>query len=508
MKRLISFAAVSVAIVASAYGEKLAQVVLADSASITRQATLLGEQCGFPMIGMMAAQGLQSNPFAEMFGPMRDGACISITVSGDVAKLSESKSASAFAESLGVVALYPCTTTKEKFLAANPGTVETNGVMNLPPVIFPGYMKFSPDNKWVAIATREKDVKNAFQDAGKTTPAAGAAFDIRLTSAGMKFLGDSLRKELSRTKSGMTPAESAQLDRSLDVISQIGRALLAVRMSDKGLDFLFSATPATGSELAKCGEKPFTKADPLAFAGRESLAVGASAPDCGSANSLDCLDKVLAYLKNQGIKTDYVAVDRKGSECRLSIDLQSIIKYVSSGEAEKSFKGLSDPVAFVKGLQAACTPASDGKFRAASPEMAMSLSLKGVTLPSTASQRYAKTVPELNSKKPFSVCVFSLYAFFRSIIDGVVAAKTDDPQVKKMKPMLQALPAVGDGSIVGAFWRDRALLKGMVRISPEELKNLTTFFTLFAIPTLSGEMGMVGGSDDDWEDESDEGDAQ
>ena len=36
-----------------------------------------------PMVGMLAVNGLTSNPLAEAFGAMREGACVSAVVYGD-----------------------------------------------------------------------------------------------------------------------------------------------------------------------------------------------------------------------------------------------------------------------------------------------------------------------------------------------------------------------------------------------------------------------------------------
>ena len=130
MKRLVALTAAFAAFAAAAAQEKLAEIEVADTSALIRQAAKLGDHCGMPVIGMAAAEGIRDNILSNKFGPMREGETLTAVVYGDAALLSPSN-IEAFAETLDLSAVYPCDMTKETFLKEHPNATETNGVVVL-----------------------------------------------------------------------------------------------------------------------------------------------------------------------------------------------------------------------------------------------------------------------------------------------------------------------------------------------------------------------------------------
>lgn len=509
MKKVLAIAMAALSLASFAKTERLVTATVADMETLATQAGKLGMHYGNPMIGMMLAQSLQANPVTEKFGPSRPGELTTAYLYGDAEKLDAEDKADAFEKTLALVVVYPSTKTKAELIADNTDAVETNGVVKLRFEEKDVYAAFSADGKWLVVSTDADRAKRELATAGKNKAkvAYGAAFDVRVTEAGVGFLKKCASQILPKANPDMSAADSAEMDHLASVLSQTKKLLFAMRVSDNGVDMLGSVTPVAGSELAKCGAKPFSKADPLAFAGKESLFALAAAPDCGSEMEAGGIERVLAFLKSKGFKTEFIKVVRKGAECKVSFDVKNLAKYMQSSEAEQAIEGLGDLNVFNEELKKAFSTQSDGKFKAASPETMISVSVDGTVLPSTASQRFAKAFPDLKGKKPYSVFTCSLYATVLSVVNSAIA---DDPSAAGFTQILAALPKPGDGSISMAQWKEKDGFKAILRITPDELKNIVTLGTM-ALAGMTPQGPMFGpptqlppSGDDAWEGDDDD----
>ena len=483
MKRLVALTAAFAAFAASAAQEKLAEIEVADTSALIRQAAKLGDHCGMPVIGMVAAEGIRDNILSNKFGPMREGETLTAVVYGDAALLSPSN-IEAFAETLDLSAVYPCEMTKETFLKEHPNATETNGV-----VVLPGFDRiiFSPDGRWVATGGDEERARLVLAEAGRHRIADGLAIDVKFTEKGLRAVSYGLRSLLDNEEvlsaSGLTDADRAEIEYACDVLLQSTGGRVGLGVSDLGLDFAADSTAAGGSDLSRTCEILKPVSELLAFAGRESLVAMAATEKSGVADQSAAVDEVLEYLRAKGFKTDFVRLSRDGRAARCELDAGELGKYVM-GEGKDAIGKIDDPAAFLKGLDDSSTAPVRPLLE--TPAWAMSLSVKGTSLATTPAERFDAALPELRGRKFASAVVMSLYAECRAMVDGMLAAMGDDPAAAKFRSLTMTLPAVSDSSISFGCWKEKGVFRLFGRITARELKNFTSAIAFIVTAAVSG----------------------
>ena len=135
------------------------------------------------------------------------------------------------------------------------------------------------------------------------------------------------------------------------------------------------------------------------------------------------------------------------------------------------------------------------------PEQAISLRIKGLAAYATPTERIARAVPDLGSRKYTSMGVGSLY----SILKGVVGIVAETPVLKEQKDsvkgLLATLPPETGADIVFLSWREGADIKGLIRFTPAEIKGLVTGVTTVLATATTGKstkpVAIPADADDD-----------
>lgn len=502
MKRLVSLAVAGIAIAASAAQEKLAEAVFTDRMDLITQATKIGEMVGQPMVGMLAVNGLTSNPLAEAFGAMREGACVSAVVYGDPDAFKPDEP-EYFFEALKFAVAYPASKSKASVLAADEDAVETNGVVKIDDM----FAAFSEDGKWVSFGNDAEFAKGYLAESASRKPCNGEAASVRLTTAALKLIAraaEDAAGELKKEMAGKANAQTAvqQMENFANVLKQVKGGGFGFKASDKGLDIRFCAAPVEGTELAKVGLKSISKSKPLSFAGRDALVACAYAEDSGNGSDMKNFDRLVEFLTKKGFKLDFVKTDIQGPVVRQTLDLQKLVEYAKT-EGLEACQKISDPESFLEELQLAVAAP---KFEAKNPELFASLAIKGLELPSTASARFEKTLPEMAGRPLVGAAVISMYGTIRLVADEVMKMFPDNPQLSTIKGLLATLPPVGDDCIAAASWRKDANLAVLCRVTPGEMKAISSLF-MAGFTVVQSQMGGMTcdelDEDDEDEDDSD-----
>lgn len=321
--------------------------------------------------------------------------------------------------------------------------------------------------------------------------AAGKTLRLNITQKGVALLARAV-EEAAKEDSSI----AKDIDGTLAVLKSVGELTVTLGVTAGGLDMECSVLPVPGTELAKVGEKALS-GDALAFAGKGALYAVAYAADCGTGDSLEQCSKLKELLSKIGIKTDgFLKKETAGVATKFTLDIPALADY-AQGEGKAALEKFGDDEAAQKALLADLANFGPKQFSAAGPEMSGAFYVKGVTTADTASQRFAKTMPEAVGKKCCTVGVGSLYG----IAKGVAAQVADLPALAEesatVKGMLQALPPEADATIAGMSWKDGGKLCCLVRLNPAELKGLYTVGSTFATMFLGSSSSMTIELDDD-----------
>ncbi len=488
MKKII-MTLVSVCALCAFAGEpkEIARIRLTDQNGLIAAVSKIGELSGNPMMGAMLVAQVAKNEIFAFFGPSRAGEPILLPVFLDDGGKPNSAE---------LAILYPIES-RAKFLAKHPKAVEKDGFMYVKNDSFDlmeeTYFKFSADGKWVAVCDKSAYVAPALASlASGVKPLNGDLVRIDFPAEGVKAIVSALDK--ARDKKG-----KSVLDKSSKVFLQgVGSFNMALRVDDKGLTIRGNFMPLAGSELAKVGFKSLA-ADALAFAGADALCASSSAADSGAGNPGEVCDAVLAVLKKNGLKTDFLQLTRESGSLRATLDVAALIKYID-GENGKAFEKL-DPETFVGEVRAA---AKEPSFKASGPAVSTSFAIKGFTPKHAAAKRFARTLPEAKEKALFNASVFSIYSVFKAVLPQIL--KDGDPDAEPMKAMLGALPPEGEGAIAAMQWREGDCIRFLIRVSDEEWRAIGSTFNTVMCLVMSNVAREVDENDFD-EDDDDTGDA-
>lgn len=267
----------------------------------------------------------------------------------------------------------------------------------------------------------------------------------------------------------------------------------SLRLTDRGLDLRALIGAVAGSELAKMGKKTLA-ADALAFAGKDAISVGANAGDVGAGDPAATVDAVLSVLQKNGVKLDFLQLDRQPNQLKVVMDVVALQQYIE-GEGSKAFSKI-EPEKFMAELRAAIP---ERPYKAESPAYASCMSVKGFAPKHSVAQRYAKTLPEAAGKPVYSASVLSLYSVVKATVPQLLA-KMPEAVVAQVKPLVAALPEEGEGAIAGMYWREGEKHACLLRMSADEIRGIGAVANAVMGAMMAQAMAAPAVTDDDDED--------
>lgn len=511
MKKLIVTVVAAFALVAVAAPVKIASVQITDVAGVVSAATKLGEFTGNAMLGAMAAAQVSQNPLAQFFGPGREGAATLVTVFQD-GELPKAEAFHGMASNVFSVAfVYPATRAKAQFLENFPEATETNGVIAVNGTGFlgKGFVRFTADGKWAVASDRKDLIPVALKEISTVTkPLGSRVLRMRITAKGI----DTALKVIDMAqgpweKDGNASAEDlvqakAAMKLVKDFYGQVAGAMVDLSVTEKGLDVGIAAKPRVGTDLDLVGKKTLP-ADPLAFAGADAFLAAAAAEDAGQGSPSKQSDALYALLAKYGIDTRWLAREKTAKGEKFTLDFDGAVAYFQ-GEGAATFAKI-DPLQFMKDFSAI----GPKEIEIKGPAYSGSFALKGEKFAKTASERFAAVLPEAAAKKPYLVEMISFYAFVKALAPKLVAFMPEE-QRPVLKPMIDTLPPAGDGGIAVVGWREKDLISGLVRVSPDEFRGISAivnvgmgYFMMQAMnsmPNGAEEFELEGPDEDDDED--------
>ncbi len=297
--------------------------------------------------------------------------------------------------------------------------------------------------------------------------------------------------------------EKTRMDKDQPVdmaaLKDLSAARVVLRLGANGLDMTGELTPIAGSELSKVGLKPLA-ADPFAFAPANALCASAHAADSGVGDQRATCDAVLAVFKRNGVKLDFLKLDRGDGRICVTLDSAALTQY-AQGEGKTAFQKL-DPKTFVGEVQAAVKGSA---FTAPCPAFASSFGVAGCAPKGTASRRFAAIFPEAKGKPLFSASVGSLYALFKAAVLPQLVSGLDAKTASQVKPMLAMLPEEGAGGVAVMQWRENGRIKFLFRVSKDEVRSIGAAANVAMGLMMSG--ALKGADDlDDLDDACDDDD--
>lgn len=456
MKRLILIASAALVFAAEAKLEKVVDVTLADQQGLVNFATKVGGFINEPMLAMLPAGLFVANPLATQgFGPARGDANFYAAVYADENVASMSLNEISEGDKFNFAILYPVTSSKAGFLAANTHAKEENGVIiwNEMSVIF------SADGKYAAVASDADAAREALAGVAKI-PALkkDEAVRFRVFNAAMQLTVKALESE----------EDLKMCPQVMDIYKSMTGVEFSLCAGDYGIDFRGSVGCTQGSLLSKLGNKPLSSGTPLKFAGKDALIACAYAADAAGSDGDAQWKKLMAFAVKWGVKTDWVSYEKKGVGSKIVIDPVQLANYIKS-EGEAKCKELEkDCEKVCEDVMALFKPTVEIQ----SPEQASALYVKGAKVPVDAQTRFDKVLPGFSRKPCASVGVFSLYGIIKSVGE-VVCPLIDDKDAKAAKALLAELPSA-DGCAIAYAWMKKGPLthEYVVRVNPAEIRNL------------------------------------
>ena len=461
MKRLILLLSAALVFAAEAKIEKIIDATLADQQGLVNAATKIGGFVGEPMLGMMPAGLFMANPLSTQgFGPARGDGNFYAAVFMDGSEISGDIEQLIMNNKVKFAVLYPVSSSKADFLAANPQSKEADGVIpwNGMSVVF------SADGKYAAIANDGAAARMALSDAaGIPALKKDEAARVRVFNAGMQLITKILESEKEIAK--MSP-------QYIEIYKSITKIELSLCAGDYGIDIRSSFDCVPGSLLSKLGNKPLSSRTPLAFAGKDALIACAYAADAAGSDGDAQWKKLMTFAEKWGIKTDWVSYEKKGVGSKIVIDPVQLANYIKSEGEAKSKELEKNAEKVCEDVMTLFKPTVEVK----SPEQACALYVKGAKVPVDAQARFDKVLPGFSGKPCASVGVFSMYGAIKSVGE-VVCPLIDDKDAKEAKAFFAQLPAA-DGCAIAYVWTKKVPLthESVVRVNPAEIRNLATFF--------------------------------
>lgn len=461
MKRLILLLSAALVFAAEAKIEKIIDATLADQQGLVNVATKIGGFVGEPMLGMMPAGLFMANPLSTQgFGPARGDGNFYAAVFMDGSEISGDIEQLIMNNKVKFAVLYPVSSSKADFLAANPQSKEADGVISWNGMS----VVFSADGKYAAIANDGAAARMALSDAaGIPALKKDEAARVRVFNAGMQLITKILESEKEIAK--MSP-------QYIEIYKSITKIELSLCAGDYGIDIRSSFDCVPGSLLSKLGNKPLSSRTPLAFAGKDALIACAYAADAAGSDGDAQWKKLMTFAEKWGIKTDWVSYEKKGVGSKIVIDPVQLANYIKSEGEAKSKELEKNAEKVCEDVMTLFKPTVEVK----SPEQACALYVKGAKVPVDAQARFDKVLPGFSGKPCASVGVFSMYGAIKSVGE-VVCPLIDDKDAKEAKAFFAQLPAA-DGCAIAYVWTKKVPLthESVVRVNPAEIRNLATFF--------------------------------
>ena len=462
MKRLILVASAALVFAAEAKLEKVVDVTLADQQGLVNFAAKTGSFINEPMLAMLPAGLFVANPLATQgFGPARGDANFYAAVYADENVASMSLNEISEGDKFNFAILYPVTSSKAGFLAANTHAKEENGVIiwNEMSVIF------SEDGKYAAVASDADAAREALAGVAKI-PALkkDEALRFRVFNAGMQLTVKALESE----------EDLKMCPQVMDIYKSMTGVEFSLCAGDYGIDLKGSVGCTQGSLLSKLGNKPLSSGAPLKFAGKDALIACAYAADAAGSDGDAQWKKLMDFAAKWGVKTDWVSYEKKGVGSKIVIDPVQLANYIKSeGEAKcKELEKNGEKVC--EDVMALFKPTVEIQ----SPEQASALYVKGAKVPVDAQTRFDKVLPGFSRKPCASVGVFSLYGIIKSVGE-VVCPLIDDKDAKEAKAFLAQLPSAENSAIAYAWMKKGPTTHDyVVRVNPAEIRNLYVFFQM------------------------------
>ena len=271
---------------------------------------------------------------------------------------------------------------------------------------------------------------------------------------------------------------------------------LGLRVSDLGIDIRMAMRFAKDSENDKCGLKPLGQT-PFAFAGKDAIYADAQAEGAGSAGQLteESWAQIISVFKKNGLDVlKFVSLGKTEKGLRLVFDVAAICKAAKEPDGGPFAK--FDIDGFAKAAQE-IKPAK--KFTADTPAYALAAVVKGFVPQWPVAERFAATLPEAASKKPYAVSFFSISSIVKATA-AESAAFIPEEQRAVMKPVLDQLAVETKCGCATMFWRQGDVQRVFFRISADECRSFGSLFTaamMFGMEGDSVELELHDADDDD-----------
>ncbi|MBO4708654.1 MAG: hypothetical protein J5727_02610 [Kiritimatiellae bacterium] len=491
MRKLIAAAIAAVSLSTFAAWERVGSLQVADVSAQGAAIAKLGTFMGNPLAAAGMAAAVADAPTLKFFGPARDKTPMAFVVFLDGEVLA--KDAESAFDSLEFAVLYPISVSKEELLKRHKGSSETNDVIAVKGGLFGDddsdattYVVFSEDGKWVGASDKVEQAKLALAE-------------IPATAKSMN--GDVVRLRVDeKAFKAIVAIAKAEKDADPDLVATLGcfqSLLLGVRVSDLGIDVRGAVKFEKDSECDKCGLKPLGQS-PLAFAGKDAVYACAQAEGAGSAGQLTEADwtKAVELLKKHGLDVAKYATLAKGEKgFKLTLDIPALCKV-------KDDKGAFEKFDMEKFLGEAKDLKAKRGFSSKSPAYALAGVLKGFEPQWPVAERFAATLPEAASKKPYTVSFFSASSTLKAVASEA-ARQIPEEQRQMMKPVLDQLATETKTGCASMMWRQDDAHRIFFRISADECKCFGGLFTAAMMFGMEGDSFSVDADDDDDEDDDD-----
>lgn len=492
MRKLVAAVIAAASLSAFAAWERVGSLQVADMATQGSAVAKLGSFAGNPLAAAGMAAAIADNPLIKFFGPMREKTSMSFVIFLDGDKLSASPSE--MPDSLEFAVLYPVSATREEFLRRHEGAAETNGVIVVKGDIFDGdkpdsttYVVLSDDGRWAGASDKLDQAKLALGEiAAASKSMDGDIARLRVDEKAFKAIAAFAKS-----------ADAKDVNRALLASLESSRSMsLGLRVSDLGIDVRMAVQFEKDSESDKCGRRPLG-VNPLAFAGKDAIYAEAQAEGSGSAGQLteESWAQTVSLLKKSGLDLlKFVSLGKTEKGLRLVFDAAAICK--AAKEPDGGALGKFDAEGFFKAAQEA---GAKRQFTADTPAYALAAVVKGFVPQWPVAERFAATLPEAASKKPYAVSFFSVSSLVKA---GAAEAAAFIPEEQRamMKPVLDQLAVETKCGCATMFWRQGDVQRVFFRISADECRSFGSLFTAAMMFGMEGDSADEPCDDDDDED--------
>lgn len=487
MKKLLSAFVVAASLSAFAAWERVGSLQVADMATQGAAVAKVGSFIGNPLAAAGMAAAIADSPLLKFFGPMRDKTPMSFALFLDGEELA--KDPTDALDSLEFAVLYPVSISKDEFVKRHPGAVVTNGVIAVKGDLFDEaesndttYVVFSDDGRWAGASDKVEQAKLALGE---------------IAAATKSMDGDVARLRVDeKAFNAITAMAKAEKDVDAEIVTALESyksVSVGLRVSDLGIDARAAIHFKEGSEGSKCGLKQLGQS-PFAFAGKDAIYADVQAEDAGNAGQLteESWAQAISLCKKHGLDIlKFVSMGKSDKGFKLVFDVAALCKAVKEkdGAAFEKF----DFENFMKDVQAA---KSAKKFSAKTPAYALAGAVKGFVPQWPVAERFAATLPEAATKKPYAVSFFSISSMLKAVA-GESAAFVPEEQRAMMKPVLDQLAAETKGGCACMFWRQGDVHRVFFRVSADECRCLGSFAMAAMMFGMEGDSLPVEDEDDD-----------